>query len=98
MFRFSRAISICFDIPGRHTMGCCLLVLVLVLMLVPFGTIHREYAQGLSHLYRSKANSWRVIHGLEHVIDKLAQLVVDTRNRSGFLPQYRVGNMNDGQE
>ena len=51
---------------------------------------HRHNAARHADLDGGKADARRVVHGLEHVLDQCAQVLVHGRDRFGFLPQPGV--------
>ncbi len=59
--------------------------------LVFLGEINHQHPQRLAHLNGGKANARRVIHGVEHVAGKFAQLIVKALDRLGKLAQDGIG-------
>ncbi len=53
---------------------------------------HISHQQALVHVYlgRRQPDSGSLVHGLEHVVDELPELIVHMFHRGGFFPQPRV--------
>ncbi len=64
--------------------------------LVLAGDVDHEQAQALADLRRRQAHAGRGVHGLGHVLDQLADAVVDRGDGLGFLAQPRIGVVEDG--
>ena len=64
-------------------------------VLVGLGEIHGDQPQRLRDLDRRKPDAGRVVHGLEHVVGKLADLRRDLLDRLGDQPQLLVGQDDD---
>src|SRR5262249_2719956 len=59
-------------------------------LLALLGNAEHGDAQAHAHLGRGEADAIVGVHGLVHVLDQLAVLVGDLRDRRGFLAQYGI--------
>ena len=65
------------------------------LRIVLLGEVHGDHALRHADLDGGKPDAGRRVHGLEHVVDQLAQRLVDRLHRLGFQPQPLVGDDED---
>ncbi len=54
------------------------------------GYIGHQQALVHVHLGRRQPDAGGLVHGLEHVVDQLPELIVHMLHRGGFFPQPRV--------
>ena len=107
-FDFLRAIDV--FVEARHRQAAFLILLNFVgqglelgvdkhqRFILVFGQVHHHQALVYIHLGGRQADAGGVVHGCKHIVDQLAQLVVDLLHRFGDGTQARIGKFEDVQD
>ena len=66
-----------------------------IVRLVLAGDVDHQQAARHADLNRRQSDAGRIIHGLDHVLDKAREFLVDALHRLALLAQNRVGQIDD---
>src|SRR5690625_1390199 len=72
--------------------------LLALAILVALGAIHDQQPRIHADLRRGQPDAGRKIHGLEHVMRELAEIIIDLRDRIADLFQARIGMDENGPD